>query len=74
MKRPDPQKDADAFNKEHPVGTLVNYWGMEKKGPPSGTGKIKHLATVLSGHTAVAWIEGARGCYAVTHVEKAVTP
>lgn len=64
------QREADAFNAVHPIGTLVNYWSGLKEGPPTGTGEIYHPATVLCEH-AVAWIKGARSCHSVTHVESA---
>ena len=65
----DPQKEADSFNRRVPVGTMVRYWKMDRRGEPTGTGKIRHEATVLSGHTAVGWIEGCSGCVAITHIE-----
>lgn len=63
------QKVVDAFNKLHPVGTLVSYWRGLKTGDPSGTGKTKYAAQLLSGHTAVVWIEGCSGCISLSHVE-----
>jgi hypothetical protein len=65
------EREAAAFNERHPLGTLVNYWSMLKEGEPTGTGRIKHVSTVMCDH-AVAWIEGARSCHAITHVEKAM--
>ena len=67
------QREADAWNKKHPVGTVVRYWRGMREGEPSGAGRVRHAATVLSGHTVVAWIEGCVGCVCVSHVE-AVRP
>lgn len=64
-----PQADVDAFNETVPVGTLVRYWKMAREGEPSGTSKTSTMASVLSGHTAVVWIEGCSGCVALSHVE-----
>ena len=64
-----PQIEVDNFNRSVPVGTMVRYWKMDRVGEPSGTGKIRHPATVLSGHTAVGWVEGCSGCVALTHIE-----
>ena len=60
-----------AFNAAHPVGTTVRYWRGVREGEPSGTGKTRSEAQVLSGHTAVIWIEGCSGCIALSHVEVA---
>ena len=57
-----------AFQKIAPPGTLVRYWKGVREGEPTGYGKLR-LADILSGHTAVAWIEGCSGCVALTHVE-----
>lgn len=71
--RLEPEVAVHKFNSLFPVGTLVDYWrGAREFGgaelTPSGRGRLKHKATVLSGHTAVAWIEGCSGCIALTHV------
>jgi len=68
--RKDPQAIADQFNAECPVGTPVRYWPMTRRDEPK-EGRICHPATVLGGHSAVAWIDTSRGCVALTHVEKA---
>ena len=31
--------------------------------------KVRHEAFVLSGHSAVAFFEGIRGCYAISSVQ-----
>lgn len=62
------QREVEAFNAATPVGTMVRYWSFERCGEPTGTGRIKHEATVVSEHS-VAWIEGASSCHSLTHVE-----
>lgn len=70
------QKQCDVWNAKHPVGTRVQYWtgvrrydGKSADEPPSGDGPTHHAATVLGGHTAVAWPEGAGSCVCLTHVK-----
>jgi len=57
------------WNKYHPVGTEVRYWRMDRWGEPSGTGKTRSIAQLLSRHTPVVWIEGCSGSIALTHVD-----
>ena len=57
------------FNLEHPVGTMVRYWLMEKKGSPDGAARTRTVATLYEGHSAVLWIEEVRGCVALSHIE-----
>lgn len=63
------EREVAAFNTKHPVGTRVRYWRGVREGAPSGEGPTHHPASVLGGHTAVAWIEGCSGCIALSHVE-----
>ncbi len=63
------RRDCEEFNSHHPIGTLVRYWTFTREGEPSGVGRIKHEATVVSQH-ASAWIEGARSSISITHVER----
>lgn len=63
-----PEKLAALFNKSFPVGTHVRYWTFDRH----GLGKVsttRSVASVLSGHTAVVWVEGEAGCIALSHVE-----
>ncbi len=55
------QAQCDAFNAAHPVGTSV----MLKKDfvPEPIETKTRSGAQVLSGHSAVIWLEGVTGCY-----------
>jgi len=57
------QAQCDAFNAEHPVGTRV----MLKKdfAPEPIETRTRSEAQVLSGHSAVIWLEGVSGCYAL---------
>jgi hypothetical protein len=64
----DAQRQADAFNRKHPVGTPVKYWRGFKEGEPSGKGKTRSEAQLMCGG-AVVWIAGCSGCIAITHVE-----
>jgi len=48
---------------------MVRYWKMDRDDAPSGQGPTRSHAEVLSGHTAVVWIEGVVGCVALSHVE-----
>lgn len=66
-----PKIEVDEFNDRVKPGTMVKYWRGEKKGEPSGTGKTSSYAQVLSGHTAVVWIDGCSGCIALSHVDVA---
>jgi hypothetical protein len=59
---------AAKWNKYFPIGTRVRYW----TGVREGSGKVsvtRSAAEVLSGHTAVIWIEGCVGCVALSHVQ-----
>jgi hypothetical protein len=67
---PTPQQAADAWNAQHPIGTVVRYWRGLREGPPSGSGKTRAAAAVISGHVSV-WIENCTGCISISHVEAA---
>jgi len=62
-----------AFNEANPPGTLVRFWTGFREGPGK-EGHIYHVATLLGGHTPVAWIAGAGSCVALTHVERVEPP
>lgn len=66
------QAEAEAFNRAHPVGTLMRYWSGLKEGEPTGTAAIWHPATVVSQH-AVCWLQGVSSCHSLSHVE-AIAP
>lgn len=64
--RPNPQMEADAFNFRVNVGDLIEYSEVIGMGEPKRYA-TRTPAEVLSGHTAVVWLEGKSGCVAVLH-------
>jgi hypothetical protein len=62
------QASADQFNAKHAIGTKVRVFPLDRGGPSIET-RTRTAAEVLSGHTAVVWVEGRPGCYALTHVD-----
>lgn len=65
------QELVEQFNAKFPVGTRVRYWTGLREGEGK-EGPTNHAATLLSGHTAVAWIDGCRSCVSLSHVEPIV--
>lgn len=61
-------KLAAKFNERFPVGTRVRYWTMDREGVGKESA-TRSLAEVLSGHTAVVWLEGVSGCVSLSHIE-----
>ncbi|MEE9354759.1 MAG: hypothetical protein V3U75_04140 [Methylococcaceae bacterium] len=59
------ESKCEIFNKEHPVKSAVFY--IDDLGEPIAT-TIKHPAEVLGNHTAVVWLEGVRGAYALNRI------
>lgn len=57
-----------AFNNTTPVRTPVRYWTGAREGDGKTT-RTRTPAQLLSGHTAVVWLDGVAGCIALTHVE-----
>lgn len=73
MKRPNLEKlqaQCDAWNRQHAIGTEVDV--RKDLGDVVRT-KTRSAAQVLSGHTAVIWLEGISGCYLLERVT-ALTP
>ena len=71
MKRPNVaklQNRCDAWNKAYPVGTPVNL--TRDSGAVQET-KTRSEAQILSGHSAVIWLEGVSGCYSLDNVRPA---
>lgn len=71
MRPPDPKKlqeRCDRFNERFHVGTPVKYHPVIGEVPGRETRTVGP-AQVLSGHTAVIWLEGVRGCVALDAVE-----
>lgn len=62
------QEAVDAFNAVHKVGDpLWAYRGPHGENPIAVT--LRAPAEILSGHTPVAWVNGATGCIALTHLK-----
>ena len=59
------QSKVDAFNRRNPVGTSVTV--VKDFGEQIET-KVKYPAQILSGHTAVVWLDGISGCYHLDRV------
>lgn len=59
------QGKVEAFNERNPVGSSVTV--VKDLGEKVET-KVKHPAQILSGHTAVVWLEGISGCYCLDRV------
>lgn len=60
------KRAVDAFNKKFPVGTEVLY--RSSPGGPVLRTKTRSEAEVLSGHTAVVWVDYVSGCVALDAV------
>lgn len=68
MALPDPaslQGQCDAFNARYPVGQRVSVRRDSGEGVTTTT---RSAAQVLSGHTAVIWLDGITGCYLLDRV------
>ena len=68
MKRPnvkDLQKQVEAFNARFPIGQIVTVRKDNGEGIRTAT---RSKAQVLSGHSAVVWLEGITGCYLLDRV------
>lgn len=62
-----PEKQAASWNHVFPVGQRVLYWTGIIDGP--GIEGVTRTPAEVLGGTAVIWIEGVRGCVALSHVE-----
>lgn len=62
------QKQCDIWNRACPIGTDVQYHPVIGE-PLCRLRKTASKAQVLSGHTAVIWLDGERGCVALDAVE-----
>lgn len=67
--------NAAQFNRYHPVGIPVTaYPGFRPEYDRSATRletRTRSTAQILSGHTAVVWVEGHGACIALTHIDPA---
>jgi hypothetical protein len=59
------QATCDAWNTKHPIGTPVI---LNKDGVGDVETTTRSAAEVLSGHSAVIWLDGVSGCYLLSHV------
>lgn len=66
--RGSPTAEAKAFNELIKVGDLVEY--AEVIGDKPKQYRTRSEAQILSGHTAVVWLEGKTGCVCCSHVTK----
>ncbi|WP_446903030.1 hypothetical protein [Burkholderia sp. YIM B11467] len=64
-RRPNPQKAVDDWNARVQVGATIQY--SEVRGDAPKTFTTRTAAEVLSGHTAVVWLNGKSGCVAISH-------
>lgn len=69
-KKVSPQKVADLWNRTIAVGDAVEF--READGEPPQVYTTRTPAEVLSGHTAVVWLNGKSGCVACELCRKAV--
>lgn len=65
------QSRVDSWNATVAVGDRVEYRSCPSNRKPTFVGKTRCPAQVLGGHTAVVWLEGFRGCVALTHCRPA---
>lgn len=66
MKRkPNQQKAVDSWNAKYSIGTTVD---LTKDNGEIVRTRTRSDAEVLSGHTAVIWLEGITGCYCLNRI------
>lgn len=62
------QEGVDRWNRAFALGARVRYWTGVREGP--GRESVTCApAQLLCGTTSVVWIQGVRGCVALSHVE-----
>lgn len=71
MKKRNPQKAVDAWNRLHPVGTAVMV-SRDHHSVIKGTTTSE--AYILGGHSAVIHVDTVRGCYALERVTAELAP
>lgn len=62
------QQQCDRFNAAYPVGSAVRFRPVAGYRTTELT-RTRSAAYVLSGHTAVIFVEGRAGCVALDHCE-----
>ena len=74
MNRPPSQEElkrqCEGWNMANPIGTPVEYHSIIGH-PAFRMTRTRTVAQVLSGHTAVVWVDGMAGCVALAAVEAA---
>lgn len=60
------QAECDAFNAANPVGTKVQVM-LDGRTEPFDT-TTRSEAQILSGHSAVIWLDNVSGCYLLDRV------
>ena len=60
------ESQVNTFNSTYKVGDKVEVWLI--LGKKTFIDEIKHEATIMGGHTAMAWLKG-RGSYDLTFVK-----
>jgi hypothetical protein len=63
------QEQCDRFNARYPVGQKVTVRKDDGEGVSTVT---RSKAEVLSGHSAVIWLDGISGCYLLDRVTPVV--
>lgn len=72
MRKPNIQKmqaECDAFNAKNPIGSDV-FVKLDGVDEPFRT-RTRSAAQILSGHSAVIWLENVSGCYLLDRVHAA---
>ncbi|WP_157410210.1 hypothetical protein [Sphingobium xenophagum] len=59
------QRQVDNWNKHYPVGQAVT---VRRDNGSTITTKTRSPAELLSGHSAVVWLDGISGCYLLNRV------
>lgn len=67
------QRECDKWNAANTVGTLVSFENVTGDGE-THRGKSVSEAQILSGHSAVIWLEGYSGCVLLSHCTAVADP
>lgn len=59
------QEKTEKWNARYPIGQVVD---LQKDSGEIVRTKTRSAAEVLSGHTAVIWLEGVTGCYMLERI------
>jgi hypothetical protein len=59
------QRLVDDWNAKYPVGTPVTYYYAKDPLIEPRHSRTRSEAQLLAGHTAVVWLEGVAGCWAL---------